>query len=138
MKEMNNKEIFKRVIKTDKREIEMLLYDAMEFLCNKKKEGFVQDTDEFFFRLTLDELLENAMKHGNKYEYEKNITLSLVPTLRNIELQVEDEGNGFSLEKIPKPHQEDKFKKSGRGIHIIQEVSKLTTNAKGNCIIAKL
>jgi len=74
----------------------------------------------------------------NKYEYDKNITLSLVPTLRNIELQVEDEGNGFSLEKIPNPHQEDKFKKSGRGIHIIQEVSKLTTNAKGNCIIAKL
>lgn len=136
MKDLN--EQFKKVIKTDRNEIGLLIYDAIEFLCNKKKEGLALDTDEFFFRLTLDELLENAMKHGNKYEYEKNIILTITPYQKNVEIMVQDEGIGFSLEKVPDPKKESKYKKSGRGIYLLQEVTELSSNSKGNCIIAKL
>lgn len=130
--------IFKRVIKTEKSEAELLIYDAIEFLCTCKARGLGQRTDEFYFRLTLDELIENAMKHGNNYQYEKNITVAITASPEYMEVSVQDEGNGFSLEKVPHPKWEDKFKKSGRGIHLIQGFSEVTTNPKGNIIIAKL
>ena len=138
MKDKSKIEIFKRVINTDKREVELLIYDAIEFLCQNKKIGMAINTDEFFFRLTLDELLENAMKHGNKFEFEKKITVQIKPDAQHIEVQVEDEGSGFSLEKVPDPLKEDRYKKSGRGISLLQEVTELKLGPKGNCLIAKL
>ena len=138
MKEKAENKKFERVINTDKREVELLIYEAIEFLCNSKKDGMALNTDEFFFRLTLDELLENAMKHGNKYEFDKKITVSITPDPQRIEIRVQDEGNAFYLEKVPDPRKEDKYKKSGRGITLLQEVTELKLGPNGNCLIAKL
>ena len=55
-----------------------------------------------------------------------------------MEIMVEDEGNGFSIEKVPDPLNEDKYKKSGRGLKLLQEVSDVRSNKKGNCLFCKL
>ena len=54
------------------------------------------------------------------------------------EIMVKDEGYGFSIEKVPDPLKEYKYKKSGRGIKLMQEVSEVSNNNKGNCLFCKL
>ena len=136
MKNIEDK--FERVIKTEKSEISTLIYDSIEYLLNWKKSGLAAETDEFFFRLIIDELLENAFKHGNKGNPEKNIHVLITPEGSHVEIMVEDEGNGFLIEKVPDPLQEDKYKKSGRGLKLLQEVSDVRSNKKGNCLYCKL
>ena len=136
MKTNNDK--FERVIKTEKTEINKLVYDSVEYLLKWKKSGLAADTDEFFFRLIIDELLANAFKHGNKGNPDKNIHVQITPKGSHVEIMVEDQGVGFSMGKVPDPTKENKYKKSGRGIKLMQEVSEIRCNKKGNCLYCKL
>ena len=136
MKQTDDK--FERVIKTERTAINQLIYDSIEYLIKWKKSGLAAETDEFFYRLIIDELLENAFKHGNEANPDKNIHVLIIPENNHVEIMVEDEGKGFSIEKVPDPTKEDVYKKSGRGIKLLQEVSDIRSNEKGNCLFCKL
>lgn len=73
--------------------------------------------------LAVSEAVSNGIKHGNKSDASKKITLRIKLTDEKIIIESMDEGEGFELEKIPDPtNPENLLKESGRGIFIIQNV----------------
>lgn len=85
-------------------------------------ESFVKDHglgDDFAsaIDLAVRESVANAVKHGNKFDVEKNVELTLLLSEEALEISVRDFGPGFHPEEIPDPTDPaNLLKASGRGI----------------------
>ena len=74
-----------------------------------------------WIELTISESMINAIQHGNKADPAKEATLKISSNGHSIEIIVEDQGKGFSLDSIADPTDAaNLLKPSGRGILIIQ------------------
>src|SRR6266581_9622653 len=74
-----------------------------------------------WIELTISESMINAIQHGNKADPSKHATLKISSTGDSIEIIVEDQGCGFTLDKIADPTDNaNLLKPSGRGILIIR------------------
>src|SRR5690242_3068864 len=75
----------------------------------------------YLMELTVTESMINAIRHGNHLDPAKVATLRISSDGQVIEIIVEDQGEGFSLEDLADPTQaENLLKPSGRGILIIR------------------
>lgn len=87
--------------------------------------GLMQDMefvpkDVAAVRLSLEEALVNAIKHGNKLDKSKSVKIEVEMTRDRITIEIEDEGPGFLPESIPDPTLEENLgKPSGRGVFLI-------------------
>jgi len=67
--------------------------------------------------LAVRESVANAVKHGNKFNEEKNVEVVFSETSDGFEIKVRDFGAGFDIDEIPDPtNPENLLKVSGRGI----------------------
>lgn len=83
-------------------------------------------TDESIHRaqLLFNEALTNALKHGNDFEPEKQITVDVRANGHGLMFSVEDEGLGFEPESVENPVTEENLCRThGRGIHLIEELA---------------
>ena len=75
----------------------------------------------YWMELTISESMINAIRHGNQSDPAKDAHLSISFDGENVEIIVEDEGDGFKLEELADPTQaENLLKPCGRGILIIR------------------
>ena len=90
----------------------------------------------FEIRLSLSEAVRNAMVHGNKNDACLTVTIYCNIDDDKIELSVEDQGQGFSPNKVPDPTvRENVTKESGRGVYLIRHLmDEVSYNQKGNVI----
>jgi len=73
--------------------------------------------------IAVTELVNNAIKHGNKKRTEKIVTLTLVYESGRVEASVTDQGDGFDPDDIPDPlSEENLMKEIGRGIFIVKSL----------------
>jgi len=73
--------------------------------------------------IAVSELVNNAIRHGNKERHDKKVILSLYKDHREIEISVTDEGEGFNPDNIPDPTiDENLLKPYGRGIFIARSM----------------
>ncbi len=86
--------------------------------------------------LCVSEAVVNSIKHGNKGNNSKIVTIKISCFASEISVIIEDEGDGFDMNTIQNPTLIDNIKKeSGRGIFIIKTITEsLEFNEKGNCI----
>ena len=88
----------------------------------------------FAIRLALEEALSNAIKHGNKFDREKKISVwaELAPELTAI--TVADEGGGFDPSALPDPTADENLEKPcGRGIMLMRAyMDEVVFNERGN------
>jgi serine/threonine-protein kinase RsbW len=74
-----------------------------------------------WIELTISESMINAIQHGNKADPAKSATLKISSTGDSIEIIVEDEGKGFTLDRVADPTDKaNLLKPNGRGILIIR------------------
>jgi serine/threonine-protein kinase RsbW len=74
-----------------------------------------------WIELTISESMINAIQHGNKADPKKSATLKISSNGEVIEIIVEDEGKGFTLDRVADPTDAaNLLKPSGRGILIIR------------------
>lgn len=115
-------------------------------------------------RLSLYEMLVNAMEHGNleiNYEMKKNlleevmdyqrflqeraseepfvnrkVRVSYTYDKKSLAFTIDDEGKGFDVSKVPNPHASENLERlNGRGIFISRvNMTKVTYNDKGNSV----
>jgi serine/threonine-protein kinase RsbW len=77
--------------------------------------------DVFAIKLALEEALINAIKHGNKLDPAKSVRINASISPQMVEIDVEDEGAGFTRSSVPDPTLEENLEKtSGRGILLIE------------------
>lgn len=75
-------------------------------------ENFVSAID-----LAIRESVANAVKHGNKFDDQKDVEVTLARTEDGLEIIVRDHGEGFKVDEIPDPtNPENLLKANGRGI----------------------
>lgn len=74
----------------------------------------------FAIKLALEEGMINAIKHGNKHDASKTVTVEYEVTAEKTEIVIEDQGAGFDPKDVPDPTLEENLAKaSGRGILLI-------------------
>lgn len=88
----------------------------------------------FGMRLALEEALVNSIKHGNQMDSSKQVHIGCHIDHEQVVVTIEDEGEGFKIEDIPDPTEEENLEKpSGRGIMLINAfMTNVDYNDKGN------
>ena len=115
----------------------------------KKVEDFLVDIfDECRFQkgyfnkiyLCISEVVVNAIKHGNRNDYDKIVSIVVECGDEGINIQIEDEGEGFDMKNVEDPTlKANVYKESGRGIFIIKNLSnEMEYNEKGNRVQIKM
>jgi len=67
------------------------------------------------------ESMVNAIVHGNRYNSNKKVHLSVLSARDHLTVKIADEGSGFDLATLPDPlARENLLRHSGRGIFLIQ------------------
>jgi len=85
------------------------------------KEYKLGDELAHWIELTISESMINAIQHGNQSDPTKEASLKISSDGEMIEIIVEDEGRGFTLDKVADPTDGvNLLKPSGRGILIIR------------------
>jgi signal transduction histidine kinase len=124
---------FNKDIPSNKAEVKRILAEAVEFYNSLKSLGIAIPVDEFYFRLALDELLENALSHGNKHDESKRIGVSISVMPEGVDIAVRDDGPGFRPESLEDPTRSNAiFKASGRGLHLLRNIGDVSWNDSGN------
>ena len=90
--------------------------------------------DCFGVRLSLEEAMVNAIKHGNRMEPGKKVYVACELSADEITVVIEDQGNGFDPAEVPDPTDDDNLDKpGGRGIMLIRSfMDGFAYNSKGN------
>ena len=85
-----------------------------------KKAGIDED-DALSLGMAIRECMVNAVVHGNRYNLNKKVHLTVARTPEQVVIKIADEGEGFELEDLPDPlAEENLLRHSGRGIFIIR------------------
>ncbi len=73
--------------------------------------------------ISVSELVNNAIIHGNKYARDKSVTVKLAHNAGSLTISVTDQGTGFDVGHVPDPlAQENLLKEVGRGIFIVRQL----------------
>lgn len=116
--------------------------DILHFI-NNSYNRHIEDDILFELRVVLNELMVNAVIHGNKNDSSKHIKISYGITERNnVFFTVEDDGEGYDykflldgLEESTKTIAFENLRDCGRGILIVKGLcEKMEFNQKGNRI----
>jgi serine/threonine-protein kinase RsbW len=73
--------------------------------------------------ISVSELVNNAISHGNKSSPEKTVTVEVGRENSSVRISVSDEGEGFNPDDIDSPiAEENLLKEVGRGIFIVESL----------------
>lgn len=97
----------------------------IESFIDNAKEKFNLD-DEIYgnIMIAVTESVNNAIKHGNKQNKSKNVSISLSLNENILMFRIEDQGLGFDFNNLPDPTSPENLNKpSGRGIFLMKHLS---------------
>ncbi|MFW6113821.1 MAG: ATP-binding SpoIIE family protein phosphatase [Actinomycetota bacterium] len=115
---------------TDVRQIRYVINSVLE-----KLKGFEGLDDPVTLRLCLEELLHNAMEHGNRRELSKKVYITVKAEPRRAVIRVRDEGEGFDVGRYTEESVGDEaiLSERGRGLTIVRYYAdELFFNREGN------
>lgn len=82
--------------------------------------GFNEE-DQHQIGMSVRECMVNAVVHGNRYNANKKVHLSISSAPDHLAVTIGDEGTGFDLNSLPDPlAEENLLRQSGRGILLIR------------------
>ena len=108
--------------------------DVEEAISEALEKADFSDNDIFAIRLSLDEALANAIRHGNRYDAGKNVAVRFRVTDDSVTIVISDQGEGFDYDDLPDPTAPDRIElPSGRGLLLMRSyMDQVTFNEKGN------
>lgn len=106
-----------RVIPSDLRAARQL----QQAIVDEVRRGGYSDDFTFAVKLALEEALTNAIKHGNREDPAKHVTVRYHIDPQRIVIRVADEGPGFDPDAVPDCRQAERLAlPSGRGIMLMK------------------
>ncbi len=90
-------------------------------------------------KITLTELMANAIGHGNREDHSKRAVIGHVIDRRKVRVGILDEGTGFDPDAVPDPTlPENLAKDHGRGLFIVRNyVDSMEFNETGNRVLIR-
>ncbi len=108
---------YNRVVQSDPE----ILPELEEYIVQIAKEVNLDDTKINNLALSFSEAISNCMKHGNRFDKSKIVSITVKIDETKLTIILKDEGKGFDLNSVPDPTKpENILKDSGRGIHIMK------------------
>lgn len=97
----------------------------IESFIDNCKEKFQLSEDIYGnIMIAVTEAVNNAIRHGNKNDSTKNVSLALTLEENLIKFKIEDEGRGFDYNSLPDPTAPENIEKpGGRGIFLMKHLS---------------
>jgi serine/threonine-protein kinase RsbW len=92
--------------------------------------------DIYAMRLALEEAITNAVRHGNRFEPSKWVTVLFNVDQERAQAEVRDEGPGFDPARVPDPTTlENRERPGGRGLLLMRAyATSVRYNAAGNAV----
>jgi len=98
--------------------------------------GFPPEESKVNLPLVMDEALSNAIQHGNKGNEDLKVHVRIYISARRIVVQIEDQGEGFSVDDSSDPRAlENLYKDSGRGLYLIRGLMDSVEFKKGGKLL---
>jgi len=124
----------------------LLLQNALQWYHTLQQEkaaneNISQSTEAslYTFRLALDELLTNAIDHGNCGNPSAAVTVRIEYRDGKIIISVRDEGTGFHAADLPDPlREENRFCRHGRGLYILKALGDVRCDGERGCVRVEL
>ena len=93
-----------------------------------------RETVAFAIKLAVEEAINNAIKHGNKFDPEKRVDLAYDVGPDQTVITITDQGDGFDLGAVPDPTADENLEKpTGRGIMLMRAyMDEVEFNDRGN------
>ena len=117
-------------VSTDVQQIRYVIDSVLETL-----QGFKGLKDPVTLRLCLEELLHNAMEHGNRCDFSKKVYIIVKAEPQRATIRVRDEGEGFDHARAMAggPGYPEVLAERGRGLTIVRHFAdELRFNPEGN------
>ncbi|MBC5774582.1 ATP-binding protein [Pontibacter sp. KCTC 32443] len=93
------------------------------FIDNSKEEFEFEDDIYGNIMVAVTESVNNAIRHGNKFDKDKSVYLTLMVEQNQLLFEVEDEGPGFDYENLPDPTAPENLENpGGRGIFLMRNL----------------
>ncbi len=126
---------FHVVIPSDPAEVRVV-QDRIENLLTLLE---IPSRDSFCVKLGMEEVLVNAIKHGNQMDRAKTVTISVRITPVDFEAKVTDQGPGFDPADVPDPTDIENLERPcGRGLMLIRYyMHEVSHNETGNSILMR-
>ena len=94
---------------------------AEELVVKVARKAGIGEDDALSLGMAVRECAVNAVVHGNRYNLNKKVHLTVARPPAQVVVKIADEGEGFELQDLPDPlAQENLLRHSGRGIFIIR------------------
>ena len=94
---------------------------AEELVVDAAKKAGIEEDDALSLGMAVRECAVNAVVHGNRYNLNKKVHLTIARSPAQLIIRIADEGEGFELSELPDPlAEENLLRHSGRGIFIIR------------------
>jgi serine/threonine-protein kinase RsbW len=126
-----------KVIPSDLDEARLLEEQLLAEVCAC---GF-QEADVFAIKLSLEEGLVNAIRHGNRNDPTQQLTVTWDINEEVATFRIADGGNGFEPEVVPDPTtKENRLRSCGRGLMLMRAyMDEVTFNDRGNeiCLVKR-
>lgn len=91
--------------------------------------------------ISVSELVNNAICHGNKLQEEKRVTVKVGKADSMVNISVSDQGSGFNPVTISDPLAEENLMKDvGRGVFIVKQLMdsvEITPSPEGTTVLIK-
>jgi len=105
------------VIRSDIRQVAI----PKQLILKELHRHHFREKDAFALKLALEEALVNAVKHGNRSDPAKRVTVRFSISDERAEIIIRDEGGGFQPDKVPDPTLPERLPlPNGRGIMLIR------------------
>lgn len=94
------------------------------FIDNSKDTFQIEDDIYGNIMVAVTEAVNNAIRHGNKFDKDKNVYLSLYVQPNQLRFEIEDEGTGFNYDNLDDPTAPENLENpGGRGIFLIRHLA---------------
>lgn len=94
------------------------------FIDNSKDTFHIEDDIYGNIMVAVTEAVNNAIRHGNKFDKDKNVYLSLYVKPDQLKFEIEDEGTGFNYDNLEDPTAPENLENpGGRGIFLIRHLA---------------
>ena len=96
----------------------------------------LNESDRFDLRLSFEEILINAMKHGNGLRREVPVRVTASYDASELKVCVQDHGGGFDISRLKDPTLGPNVEAySGRGVYLVKHLmDRLEYGPKGNSV----
>jgi len=94
------------------------------FIDNSKDTFHIEDDIYGNIMVAVTEAVNNAIRHGNKFDKDKHVYLSLYVEKDRVRFEIEDEGEGFDYTNLIDPTAPENLENpGGRGIFLIRHLA---------------